>query len=400
MAVPCAVHRWLLAAAAVTVAAASSSAGLNPEVLQLSGVCDARYYLNSALFEKEGLTANGSPYYKAKTRDLYIYFDADCAGGGDGTPRWIMDTDKPSLDHLTDLDDDQACEYVARINSPHGGSHPPLVGTWLVECGGVWQENFLALMADPEDAVEFVPRTQRTTTAEPLPQSETTAEPLPPDEATAEPTPHDATTAKPTTARPTPPHPTTAKPAPPARHDEAPTETTTKRPATAPRGSLLPAGQSFEVRGACEEKAYLGTLEFVQQGTTATGAPYYASTALDQYIYYDPRCAGASDEDGAQGALWIIDTDEPSTTSEDDLDGDGQCAYHARTAGEATGLPAKAVWRMWCGSRWTEVTLKLSPVDDAKDAPMSAAVSSRRPASLLSAAVAAAAAAVCLLQPR
>lgn len=107
----------------------------------------------------------------------------------------------------------------------------------------------------------------------------------------------------------------------------------------------------------CPDKSYLNYMEFLRMGTTASGAPYYKALGLEQYIYYDPSCAG----EPRGKPRWIIDADAPDTTRKSDLDGDGACNYHARVSStDITCPPASAMWRVYCDDQWKDTWVILS----------------------------------------
>lgn len=111
----------------------------------------------------------------------------------------------------------------------------------------------------------------------------------------------------------------------------------------------------FAVSGACEEKAYLNGLVFQRMGETLSGAPFYRSVTLDQYIYHDAACGTGA---GAAPARWILDADAPNVSRAEDLDDDGVCDYHARTrSGDSARPPARGMWRMYCGRQWRDLEL-------------------------------------------
>jgi len=80
--------------------------------LILSGVCEYHKAVNGMTFEYLGKTADNSPYYKARNIEEYIYYDRDCDGNGtSNVSRWVLDSNRPSLSSLQDLDGDGACNY-------------------------------------------------------------------------------------------------------------------------------------------------------------------------------------------------------------------------------------------------------------------------------------------------
>jgi len=103
--------------------------------LILSGACPLRESLNGVTFDFVGRTADGSPYYKARGVEEYIYYDKDCDGTGPVTgARWVLDDSRPSLTLREDLDNDKKCAYHAWVEVPSSAS-PPDTATWTMECG-------------------------------------------------------------------------------------------------------------------------------------------------------------------------------------------------------------------------------------------------------------------------
>lgn len=101
---------------------------------------------------------------------------------------------------------------------------------------------------------------------------------------------------------------------------------------------------------------FFNGMQFDLAGATASGAPYYRSLELDQYIYYDPSCNGHSDTAGR----WVIDVGAPDLTRGMDLDRDGACNYHARSWSNDTFAPPRSyMWRVYCDGSWQDVWLDL-----------------------------------------
>lgn len=122
--------------------------------VKLGGVCAFKSFLNGLTFKTQGVTASGAPYLKAVGADQYMYHDQDCDGIGNGTARWIIDSDLPSTDRTRDLDQDGACNYHARIDSSNI-SGPPVDGDWIVFCGNGWQtQNLMVDVHAGEHPVE------------------------------------------------------------------------------------------------------------------------------------------------------------------------------------------------------------------------------------------------------
>jgi len=105
--------------------------------LILGGTCAYKRALNGMIFDFVGAAADGSPIYKARGLDEYIYHDADCDGAGNVTAaRWVFDNSKPSSTATKDLDGDGKCTYHARLDSALvGTSRPPASAEWSMYCG-------------------------------------------------------------------------------------------------------------------------------------------------------------------------------------------------------------------------------------------------------------------------
>ena len=121
------------------------------------------------------------------------------------------------------------------------------------------------------------------------------------------------------------------------------------------------ATQYLAVSGAC--RADLNGAYF-KQGTTNDGKPYYKGGAGGgHYIYHDRDCNG-----GSVGTMprWIFDNSKPSTTADEDLDGDGNCFYAARIDSTFNDPPAGGnTWRMFCdGWKDVRVTLETAACDE------------------------------------
>mmetsp|Transcript_16573 Transcript_16573/g.45846 ORF Transcript_16573/g.45846 Transcript_16573/m.45846 type:complete len:341 (+) Transcript_16573:94-1116(+) len=103
--------------------------------LMLGGACPYKATLNGLTFDVVGTAADGSPIYKARGIDEYIYHDADCDGAGNVTAaRWVVDNSKPNSTATKDLDGDGKCTYHARLDST-GGKMLPTSATWRMYCG-------------------------------------------------------------------------------------------------------------------------------------------------------------------------------------------------------------------------------------------------------------------------
>lgn len=83
--------------------------------------------------------------------------------------------------------------------------------------------------------------------------------------------------------------------------------------------------------------------DYHQQGITASGSPYYESSAGDNFLYFDPDCNGAGEP-----ARWIITSEAPNASASYALA--GACTYKARIDSvDALGPPARGVWAVFCG---------------------------------------------------
>jgi len=116
--------------------------------------------------------------------------------------------------------------------------------------------------------------------------------------------------------------------------------------------------------GSCQAGLVAGTVQertFVQQGQTASGAPYFTSQSY--LMYYAPDCSG----DGRIGPMWIIKAGaasriDPTRTS--DLAEDGSdCVGLAYVQSASTdGPPPSAGWTVSCSGTWTDIVLIMAPV--------------------------------------
>eukprot|EP00966_Prymnesium_polylepis_P215499 4990645-Prymnesium_polylepis.1 len=113
--------------------------------LILSGLCDnlASY---DGTYMLQGITANGAPYY-ANENSRTLYFDTNCAGSGNRTPRWIIDNSVLDPARMSDLDSDGTCAYAADFTASQ--LDPPLgVRSWDAFCG-TWTIVDVTLTAVP-----------------------------------------------------------------------------------------------------------------------------------------------------------------------------------------------------------------------------------------------------------
>jgi len=180
-------HLLHLIFSTIAAAVAWTPALAQPHLVTLSGACDAKQDLNGVSFMLLGNTLSGAPYWKALHKEEFIFWDPDCDGSGDGTPRWIIDAHAPNTSASRDLDGDRRCQYHARINSADT-TRPPESGWWTMECEGVRSEYFLVLME--------VTTTTEVPTTSTLPPTTTT---LAPSTTSTTPPPTTTTTLSPTT---------------------------------------------------------------------------------------------------------------------------------------------------------------------------------------------------------
>jgi len=106
--------------------------------LTLGGACAYKHGLNGLIFDAVSMAADGSPIYKARGIEEYIYHDVDCDGAGSNTAaRWLIGNIAPSLTATKDLDGDGKCTYHARLDSARvGTSRPPAYADWIMYCNG------------------------------------------------------------------------------------------------------------------------------------------------------------------------------------------------------------------------------------------------------------------------
>eukprot|EP00756_Hemistasia_phaeocysticola_P048335 Hpha_TRINITY_DN22765_c0_g1::TRINITY_DN22765_c0_g1_i1::g.34263::m.34263 len=87
-----------------------------------------------------GTTRSGRPWYMQDdtTSTRTLYYDPNCGGGDDGSGKWVLDTDMPSITAEEDLDQDGRCEYIGEAPTATGTRDrvSPVSGSWTVFCGG------------------------------------------------------------------------------------------------------------------------------------------------------------------------------------------------------------------------------------------------------------------------
>lgn len=118
--------------AAVLFAALSAHA---QEVVELNGACDHKGLMNGVRFKNQGKTASGAPYFKAHQAEVYIYWDPNCGDKNDGTPKWIIDKDRPSTTAASNLDGSAECNFHAWVQN-NDKSSPPARAMWWMLCDG------------------------------------------------------------------------------------------------------------------------------------------------------------------------------------------------------------------------------------------------------------------------
>ena len=68
----------------------------------------------------------------------------------------------------------------------------------------------------------------------------------------------------------------------------------------------------------------LAALNYIVQGRTASGAPYYKAAGWEYWLYWDPDCSGGS---RGEAARWIVNYVAPNTTAVRNLDGSSLCIH-------------------------------------------------------------------------
>jgi hypothetical protein len=114
------------------------------------------------------------------------------------------------------------------------------------------------------------------------------------------------------------------------------------------------------VSGACSTSV---NGAYVSEATTHDGRNYYKNGA-GTYLYYDTDCDGGSGTFGKP--FWIFDSNKPSTTKANDLDGDGDCNFRGYIASTSSTVPTGAnTWNMYCdgASKTPKVTIDMIPCD-------------------------------------
>ena len=133
-------------------------------------------------------------------------------------------------------------------------------------------------------------------------------------------------------------------------------------PRPPPSPPPLPHAPLVTVAGGCNfetgDVRFGGALDYVFQGTTASGAPYYKADGDSVWLYWDPDCYGKNS--GFTG--WFLDNNEPNTTTAMDLDGDGSCDIIAFIISFDSSSPPQGPdkWTVFCDGAWTDTYLTIS----------------------------------------
>ncbi|GMH84715.1 hypothetical protein TrVE_jg5244 [Triparma verrucosa] len=117
---------------------------------------------------------------------------------------------------------------------------------------------------------------------------------------------------------------------------------------------LLDNPSPIIVSGMCSsQSSYNGFYQAMSK--TASDRAYYKND-YGRYIYFDPTCDGS----GVSANRWIADSNEPSTTAVNDLDGDGTCSYTGRISSTSMTPPTGTnTWRILCDGSWTDVPITI-----------------------------------------
>jgi len=107
-------------------------ARMDVPLLQVSGLCQRQIFANNLLFQPEGKTASGSPYYGVA--GYYIYRDPSCNGEKSTASRWILSSSPPQTHRHSDLDNDGKCSK--EVHTTAGDADGPPMGTrkWQMQC--------------------------------------------------------------------------------------------------------------------------------------------------------------------------------------------------------------------------------------------------------------------------
>ena len=118
---------------------------LSAFVVTANDDCDAQHEaLEGEEYVAAGYTASGAPYYRDSSSTYYVYWDPSCDGSGTAAARWVVTSGAPSTTALSDLDEDGACTYFARVMSSDSSSRPR-TAAWTAWCGSSWKGITLTL---------------------------------------------------------------------------------------------------------------------------------------------------------------------------------------------------------------------------------------------------------------
>lgn len=130
---------------------------------------------------------------------------------------------------------------------------------------------------------------------------------------------------------------------------------------TCPSGST--AQNAITVSGSCN--SYLNG-KYVPEGRTKDDREYFKHATKSVYLYHDKDCDGVTTLFGytVNGIdwpnRWSFDDDRPSTTRDEDLDGDDICRDFGYIESTSTAPPAGPnTWKMYCNDGWIDSTLTL-----------------------------------------
>jgi hypothetical protein len=108
-----------------------------PQHLKVEWPCQIVADFGSAFFSLWATSATGAPSY-SNGDGAYLYWDPSCDGivrpSQEQQPRWIVDTDEPSMTATMDLDGDGTCEYLGHFASEEKRGVTLGNTTWKVAC--------------------------------------------------------------------------------------------------------------------------------------------------------------------------------------------------------------------------------------------------------------------------
>mmetsp|Transcript_15414 Transcript_15414/g.42063 ORF Transcript_15414/g.42063 Transcript_15414/m.42063 type:complete len:812 (-) Transcript_15414:138-2573(-) len=187
------------------------------KTLQVTGTCPESPSIDGE-YTEVGTDANGAPYYKEASGNMWIYWDPSC-NGATSYARWAVDNTEPNPSVTADLDGDSGCTYFSRFYSDNT-SYPPMgPNTWRVWCDA-WTDVTLTI-TDITPTTTTTTLTSSTETSTTQTTSTTTINTTVTAGAIANPTASPALTATPTTtADPTAATPTASATTTQLHHDQ------------------------------------------------------------------------------------------------------------------------------------------------------------------------------------